>query len=247
MWDLLFYPGKIATQLFLPPMGIAWLALLALLFIKRWPRTAIATLWLSCVSLIVLALPSVAAGLLASINPQPLDAKLAKTADAVMILGGGLRRATPEYGDTLSQHSLERTRYGAKLAKELNLPILVTGGQVFGGKPEAEVMAATLKEFGTSARWVEKRSRHTRENAIFSQAILKEDKVQRALLVTHDYHMRRSMAHCEAAGLICLSAPVTSRSKASDSWIEQLPNVGALRDSGQYIHEIVGIVVMQWL
>jgi uncharacterized SAM-binding protein YcdF (DUF218 family) len=246
MWDLLFYPGKVATQLILPPMGFVWLALLALLLIRRWPRTAIAALWLSCVSLIVLALPSVASGLLASINPQPLDSKVA-SADAVMILGGGLRRATPEYGDTLSQHSLERTRYGARLAKELGLPILVTGGQVYGGRPEAEVMAVTLKEFGTTARWVENRSRHTRENAIFSQAMLKEEKVQRVLLVTHDYHMRRSMAHCEAAGLICLPAPVTSRSKESDSWIEQLPNVGALRDSGQYIHEIVGIVVMQWL
>jgi uncharacterized SAM-binding protein YcdF (DUF218 family) len=247
MWDLLFYPGKVATALLLPPMGFVWLALLALLFIRRWPRTAIVTLWLSCVSLIVLALPSVASGLLASMNPQRMDDKLAKTADAVMILGGGLRRATPEYGDTLSQHALERTRYGAKLAKELNLPVLVTGGQVYGGTPEADVMAGVLKEYGVNARWVENRSRHTRENAIFSQAMLKEDKVQRVLLVTHDYHMRRSMAHCEAAGLICLPAPVTSRSKASDSWVEQLPNASALRDSGQYIHEIVGIVVMQWL
>lgn len=247
MWDLLFYPGKIATALLLPPMGFIWLALLALLFVTRWPRTMLTTLWLSLLSVLVLALPSVAAGLLASLNPQRFDAKLAQTAEVVMVLGGGLRRATPEYGDTLSQHALERTRYGAKLAKEFDLPVLVTGGQVYGGTPEADVMAGVLKEFGVNARWIENRSRHTRENAIYSQSMLKQDNVKRVLLVTHDYHMRRSMAHCQAAGLICLPAPVTSRSKASDSWVEQLPSVSALRDSGTYIHEIVGIMVMQWL
>jgi len=247
MWDLLFYPGKILTSVVLPPMGLVWLAILSLLLLRRWPRTSIAALWLSLLSLLALSLPIVASGLLAAINSPALDTKTPKSAQAVMILGGGLRRATQEYGDTLSSHALERVRYGAKLAKELQLPVLVTGGQVYGGTPEADVMASVLREFDLTARWVENRARHTRENTIFSQAMLKQDGVRRVLIVTHDYHMRRAMAHCEAAGLDCLPAPVTSRSNVGDSWVEQLPNIGALRDSSLYIHEIAGIVAMQWL
>jgi len=248
MWDLLFYPAKVAMPLLLPPTGLVLLAVVALLLLRRWPRTATTTLWLSCLTLVLLSLPVVAQGLLAALNAPSLDAKARKSAQAVVILGGGLRRATPEYGDTLSSHALERTRYGAVLSKQVSLPILVTGGQVHGGTAEAEVMAKVLTdEFHASVRWIENRSRHTRENAQYSAALLNKDGIRTVLLVTHDYHMRRALAHCKEAGLICWPAPVSSRSTVSDSWIEQLPNASALSASSMYLHEVIGLFAMQWL
>jgi uncharacterized SAM-binding protein YcdF (DUF218 family) len=246
MWNLLFYPAKIATALVLPPTGFVLLGLLALLSSKRWPRLARSTLWFSILSLLLFSLPVVSRGLVASLEAPPLDAKNAKSAQAIMILGGGLIRATPEYGDTLSSQSLARTRYGVKLAKQFNLPILVTGGQVFGGEPEADVMAATLaNEYGLPARWIENRSRNTGENAQFSAALLKHDNVRKVIVVTDDVHMQRALAHCGAAGLICHAAPVSIGSHESDSWIEQLPNASALRTSSLAVHELLGNLVLQ--
>jgi uncharacterized SAM-binding protein YcdF (DUF218 family) len=155
-------------------------------------------------------------------------------------------RATPEYGDTVSTHSLLRVRYGAKLAKQFDLPVLVTGGVVYGGEPEAAVMATVMgDEFGVTPKWIEGRSRHTGENLRFSAELLKPN-IRRVLLVTEDFHMRRALAHCEAAGLICYSAPVSSSSRSSDSWIQHLPNAGALQQSYAALHELLGNMALRW-
>ena len=51
-------------------------------------------------------------------------------AKAVVILGGGVRRNAPEYGgDTLATLTLERVRYGARVARLTGLPVLVSGGR----------------------------------------------------------------------------------------------------------------------
>jgi uncharacterized SAM-binding protein YcdF (DUF218 family) len=245
--DFTFLATKFLTSLAMPPTSLLLLAVLSLMLIKRWPTISRMVLWLSISSLLLLSLPVVSRGLVALLDAPQLDVKSAKSAQAIVILGGGLIRATPEYGDTLSSASLARTRYGAKLAKEFKLPILVTGGQVFGGQPEAEVMASTLaNEFGVPARWIEKRSRNTAENTQYSAELLRADKVRKVILVTDDTHMRRALAHCEAAGLICYSAPVSISSHDSDSWIQQLPNAGAMQTSELALHEFLGNLALRW-
>jgi uncharacterized SAM-binding protein YcdF (DUF218 family) len=246
--DAFFLLIKLLTALVMPPMSLLLLALLALMLIKRSPTISRMALWFSIACLFLLSLPIVSHGLVALLDAPPLDAKGAKAAQAIMILGGGLIRETPEYGDTLSAPSLARTRYGAKLAKEFKLPILVTGGQVFGGQPEAEVMAATLaSEFGVPPRWIEKHSRNTAENARFSAELLQADKIRTVILVTDNTHMRRALAHCEAAGLLCYSGPVSIASHVSDSWIEQLPNAGAMQTSSVALHELLANLILKWI
>jgi uncharacterized SAM-binding protein YcdF (DUF218 family) len=245
--DSVFLLMKSLTALVMPPMSLLLLALVALMFIKRWPTIARTALWFSISCLFLLSLPIVSQGLVTLLDAPPLNAKGAKSAQAIMILGGGIIRDTPEYGDTLSGPSLARTRYGAKLAKEFKLPILVTGGQVYGGQPEADVMAATLAtEFGVPARWIEKRSHNTAENARFSADLLRADKIRTVILVTDNTHMRRALAHCEAAGLICYSAPVSIASHVRDSWIQQLPSAGAMQTSAMALHELLGNLVLKW-
>jgi len=245
MWDALFYPGKVIMQLVLPPTGFVLLAMLALLFVRRWPRTAHIALWSSLGALLILSLPITARGLMGILAMPALNMNQAQgQAEAIMILGGGLTRATPEYGDTLNQYSLRRVRYGAKLAKEMQLPVLVTGGQVFGGTPEAELMADVLSnEFGVPPRWIENRSRNTVENARFSAEMFRHDGINTAILVTDMPHMRRGLRHCTEEGLTCIAAPVSVMGYANDSWIEQLPNVGALQRSSYALQEMLGNLV----
>lgn len=242
--DILFFTTKVLTQLILPPTSLLLLALIALLLLKRWPRSARIALWASLVSLLLLSTPRVSSALNATLKVPAMDKQTAASAQAIMILGGGLKRNTAEYGDTPSTYSLERIRYGAKLARDYRLPVLVTGGQVYGGRPEAELMAETLnREFGVHVRWVENRSRDTHENLRFSAAVFKGEHIQRVILVTHDNHMRRALAECQLTYLQCYAAPVSSFG-SRDSWIEELPNAGALRSSALSIHELLGNLAM---
>jgi uncharacterized SAM-binding protein YcdF (DUF218 family) len=49
---------------------------------------------------------------------SPLDLAQVSNAQAIVILGGGVRREAPEYGGaTLGGITLERVRYGARLAR----------------------------------------------------------------------------------------------------------------------------------
>lgn len=238
--EFVFLASKLLVQLILPPTGLLIVAIVALLLLKRWPLFARIALWSSVCCLVLLSSPWVAAKLMNSVFVPPMDKAGMNQAQAIMILGGGLTRGTREYGDTPSTHSLQRIRYGAKLAREYKLPVLITGGQVYGGRPEADVMADTLSnEFGVPVMWIENRARHTGENARFSAQLLQKEHVNKVILVTHDYHMRRALAHCKAAGLVCLPAPVTSIG-VQDSWIEQAPTAGALQTSAMAIHELLG-------
>ena len=246
--DFLFLLKKIIAALVLPPGSFLIAIVIALILGQRWPRTSLTAIWLATLSLLALSLPITADALIAALNTPRLDQRALHDAKAIVILGGGLRRATPEYGDTLSSHTLERVRYGAKLARETNLPILVTGGVVYGGKPEADVMAQTLsQEFHLAPRWIENRSRDTKQNFLNSSVLLRADGIDRVLLVTTDVHMRRSLENCIVVGFVCWSAPVSSHPHATDSWIEQLPSAGALRDSTFAIHEILGNVFFKYL
>lgn len=93
-----------------------------------------------------------------------MDHALAREAQAIVILGGGVRRHAPEFGgETLGRLTLERVRYGARVARETRLPLLVTGGALFGGSTEAALMKRALEEeFNVAVRWTEERSRDTR-------------------------------------------------------------------------------------
>lgn len=241
-----FLLKKILTALVMPPTSLLLLALLGLLLFRRWPIVGKTFLWLAVVSLLVLSLPITEQGLNAMLAMPRFTEAQAKSAQAIVVLGGGMYRATPEYGDTPSQHSLARLRYGAMLAKRYQLPVLVTGGQVYGGQPEADVMAAVLRnEFGVEVRWLERASKDTQDNLRFSASMLQPAHVDRVLLVTEDFHMMRAMEECLATSLHCYAAPVTTDSQVAGSWIEGLPQEEALERSEFALHELLGLWVQR--
>jgi uncharacterized SAM-binding protein YcdF (DUF218 family) len=245
--DWLFYSKKLITALVLPPSGPLLITVLGLLLRRRWARTGMALTWTGVVILFVLSLPLVSTALLqASVDEITFNPDSAPTAQAIVILGGG-RKVAPEYGgQTISELALERVRYGAILARELQLPILVTGGAVYGrGTPEGTLMARVLEQsFATSPKWVESRSRDTHENALLSDQILEKEGIDTIVLVTQDFHMRRGTAEFEAVGIRVIPAPVSyARAERDRSFPEHLPSAHALRNSAFAIHELLGDLV----
>lgn len=243
----LFLAKKLLTAVVLPPTGPLLVALLGLAFLQRWPRVGRVLAWLGVLAIAALSVPIVSHLLLRSLaDDPPLDFAQTGNAQAIVILGGGIRRAAPEYGgDTLGRLTLERVRYGALVARKTKLPVLVTGGVVYGGTPEAVLMKNALEdEFGIGVQWTEPKSRNTHENAVASASILSASQVRQVILVAHSFDMRRAKAEFAAAGLEVTAAPTgIPTAMLMDSPLELLPSVGSLQGSYYALYELLANAV----
>lgn len=196
----------VLTALLLPPLllvllqmggaGLAW---------RGW-RGGLAVAILAGVAQLLLATPFAAGMLLASLRVP--EASPGGTAGAIVVLGGdGVRTGL---GTEVGALTLERLRAGAALHRATGLPLLVTGGPNSpGAEPLGTVMARSLRhDFGTPARWIEPAARDTRDNAVLSAAMLRPEGIGTVMLVTHGWHMARSVEAFRRAGLATLPSPV---------------------------------------
>jgi uncharacterized SAM-binding protein YcdF (DUF218 family) len=242
-----FLLKAIAKSLLLPPTGLLLLALVGLAIIRRHPRTGRGLATTAVAILLALSMPIVAGSLVRLLDDSPpIDLAVAKTAQAIVIPGGGVRRNAVEYGgDTLGRLTLERVRYGARLAKKTGLPVLVTGGSVMGNTvPEAVLMKEVLElEYGVKVRWVEDRSRNTRENALYSAAMLEIDGLSSVILVAHSFDMRRASTTYSAAGLSVFAAPISIPHDSIDLPEALIPGISALITSHYACYELAALVV----
>lgn len=235
---------NLLAYLLLPPTGPLLLAVAGTLLLRRRPTLGrslllggIATLWLLCT-------PIVAHTLLGLLPPPPQVQIKGNEADAIVILGGGLRHHAPEYGGpSLSSHSLNRAAYGAWLSRRTGKPILVTGGIPLGEVAEAQVMADTLEyQFGLKPAWVEARAINTLENARYSAELLRQAGIQRIYLVTSDWHLARAIPQFERQGLHVVPAGTGYDDQRPVHPLDFLPDARALLISKYFIHEAIGLV-----
>jgi len=235
----------IATAFVLPPGGPIVLALFGVLAWRRWPRlgralaaAGAATLWLASLPIVANALVTALGG------ARPLDDAAARQADAIVILGGGVRPEALEYGgDTLGRLTLERVRYGAWLARRTGLPLLVTGGAPEPGvRAEADLMREALeREYGLPVRWADARAHNTRENAANAARMLQADNKRRVVLVMHGFDVKRAMAQFAAAGLDVIPAPTHVPRWEAPELADFLPNAGALFTTHYAAYELVAL------
>ena len=84
-------------------------------------------------------------------------------------------------------------------------------------------------------------TRHTAENARLSAGILRGEGIERVLLVTEGYHMRRSLREFEAAGLQAIPAPVGFQGSVGYARpFALLPSGEAAYRTWLAVHEILG-------
>jgi uncharacterized SAM-binding protein YcdF (DUF218 family) len=170
--------------------------------------------------------------------------------EVIVILGGGRRKGALETSldyqqQDLSPSSMERIRYGARLAKQTKLPILVTGGAPDKTSKEdlseAFMMKLVLEqEMGLSPQWFEEQSNTTQENARLSAHILKKEGVKTIYLVTHFWHMPRAKAVFEKEGLIVIPAPMGFYQKTAFTPLDFYPSSEGFQRTRWIWHEILG-------
>jgi len=230
----------------LPPLVLVILLAAGLIVRRRHPRLATSLILLATAALYALSTPWVGGMLQKSLEISvPVTPAELQTADAIVVLGGGRRTDAPEYGgDTLNGLSLERLRYAAHLHRASGRPILVTGGMPGGGTlAEGRIMQHILQsEYGISPRWIEDASLTTWDNARLSAPLLKQAGVQRMVLVTHAWHLRRAVPLFEAQGLGVVPAGTQFARTRIDSVVDLLPTPAGLRDSHFALHEWLGIL-----
>lgn len=229
----------------LPPGSLIVVALVGVALMRRWPRAGKGLAVASLLALLALSLPLVADPLQRAVSTYPpLDPADARDAEAIVVLSGGTRKGPAgAQADDLLPATLERLAHGARLARATGLPLLLSGGVVTHGEPEAVVMARVLeRDFGLRARWLESRSRNTTENAALSAALLRAAGVRRVVLVTSALHMPRSVRAFDGSGLAVLPAPAPEPPPAYDGLVDWLPSPGTLQRSTAALHELLGLI-----
>ena len=239
-----FLLKKIVTALILPPTSLVLLALLGLWLSKKHPKAGRILALLSLCTLLILSLPVTGNALLRSLETQPPinEAQLAE-AQVIVILGGGKNEHAPEFNDqdTVSRWTLQRLRYGAYLQQKTGKPILVSGGAPFGGRPEAEAMAESLKEdFRAQDILSEDRSRDTAENAEFSAQMLQQRGITRVALVSQAWHLTRATRLFEQQGLTVTPAPTGYTGEDDEPILRWFPKASALEKSAIALKEYLG-------
>ncbi|MCK6372525.1 MAG: YdcF family protein [Zoogloea sp.] len=242
----MFFVKKLIALLLLPPLG-PLIVICAGLLLQRWrPRTGRLLAWSGLALTLLATTPRMVDALLDDLEDVAVvqPAQLAD-AGAIVILGGGARTNAPEFGgQTVNRLTLERVRYGARLARQSGLPVLVSGGAPSGSQPEAELMKTALEEdFRLPVKWVEAASLDTRDNARMSAALLQAASVKRVVLVTHAAHMHRAVEAFEAAGLEVVPAPTGFfRRGPADDTLPRLPNMNSAYAGTYAIHEWLGLL-----
>ena len=231
--------GVVASLVVVPPLNCLVAACLGVALKRRWLTV------LGLAGLVLFALPVVSGSLIAilesGLNPPAIASP---TPQAVVILSGD--QLEIRAGDVTAYRvgglTLEREQAGAALARRTSLPILVTGGALHPWSPPlAGIMATSMaQDFNMSVKWQEQRSIDTWENAAFSAAILHKAGITSVYVVTHAWHMKRSLLAFRRAGLTVTAAPVAIDAEPSLRASAFVPHVRAWLASYYAAHELIG-------
>jgi uncharacterized SAM-binding protein YcdF (DUF218 family) len=255
----------VLTALALPPVPLLlWMLAGAWLLRRRpWPGWAVllcgaAGLWFSCTTVFGEALqrqvlaPPHALGAQDLQRLKPLAG--ATPNSAIVVLGAGRESHAPEYAAAnLDAQAMERLRYGLCLARETGLPVAYSGGVGHAqavGPSEAEIAARiAAREFSRPLKWTETASRDTRENAVNMLAMLRPAGVTRIVLVTHGWHMKRSLRAFENAiaqqggGVSVVAAPMGLGVDDTRPLLRWLPSGEGFERTRNILREMLGLWV----
>lgn len=137
-----------------------------------------------------------------------------ETADAIVVLGGGVER-----GGGLSAASLRRTVHGVRLFGKGLAPIVVFSGGAFWGRiSEGAAMAAMARELRlpSDAVLAETESTNTASGARALAHLLHPRGTRKILLVSDSLHMQRAEAAFRYVGFEVLAAPIRTGLEASN-------------------------------
>jgi uncharacterized SAM-binding protein YcdF (DUF218 family) len=253
---------------FLYPLGLSCLLMLgALVVLWRRPRWALAAVALALTVLLLGSNGWVSLALVRSLEWQNLPLAELPQAEAIVVLGGGIKPQLPPRPWVDVTEAGDRILYGAKLHREGKAPFLIlSGGRIDwkdGGPPESQDMATLARAMGVPASAIlqDPTSLNTYENAVNTGKLLDSQGIRRrVLLVTSAIHMPRSLLIFKRQKIEAIPAPTDFLVSEGDvrelsiSWqaavLNLLPDAERLEQATKALKEYIGIVVYRlkgWL
>jgi len=177
----------------------------------------------------------------------PVSIEEAGEAQYVVVLGGGVIADSPdEYGGSSpAGGAMKRLIYGMRIAKSMNMPVILAGGSSFPEESfletEAESGSRILKEldFESDRVLMEKSSRNTWENAEQVKELYGPDTI---ILVTSGFHMPRSVLAFRKQDISSFPAPTDYRiNRRPYSYRSYLPSAVYLEGVHAALKEYVGM------
>lgn len=209
---MFFFLSKF-LPLFIYPLGLACLLLLALLLRRGWARWERLALLLAFLALWLGGNRWVSLALVRSLEWQYVPAGDIPPAEVIVVLGGATRSPHPPRPTVEMGEAGDRLIYAAQLYHQGKAPfILATGGILpFTDETitEADSMAALLRRLGVpdAAIWRESRAINTFENGVLAREMLSERSMARVILVTSAMHMPRAVGVFARQGITVIPAP----------------------------------------
>ncbi len=182
-------------------------------------------------------------------QPASIETLQAQGVQAIIVLGGGVDTGQPDGIQQLNPSALDRLRHGIELSRKTGIPILVTGGKGWGALAESDSEATISKRVAQEAfhyqiKWTESNSRDTRENARNSKELLSKQDLNKIALVTHSWHMPRSMKTFQQEGFEVTAAPMGFVAKKDFKLLSLFPNGNTLNYTFSVLKELIGLLVL---
>lgn len=235
---------RILESLLLPPGGLIVLGLLGAIF--SFTKGGRQIVFICLTLLYLLSTPYISSWLnnrlehqYPAVNPSTLSGPMAP--QALVVLGGGYYGESVEYGDTtIGPFFAERIRYAAWLSKKSDLPIIVSSG-----KSDSPAAVRILRqEYGIDKVLVEDASWTTDDNVRNLKKVLAQTGIQKVGVITHGWHMPRSMWSFTTHKINATAMPMglLTKQPAHDRYENWLPSMTALMRSRNVMHEFFGLL-----
>ncbi|KNY28530.1 YdcF family protein [Pseudobacteroides cellulosolvens] len=173
--------------------------------------------------------------------------------DVIIMLGGGATGDTPGVNGTghLSGYAANRLLTCAQLYHKLDVPILISGGNIKGVEASDAVVGKNiLIGLGVPQEKIisENKSLNTTQNASFTKDIIEKNGFKSPILVTSAFHMHRSVKQFEKHGINVIPYPTDYQTniKYRFGLIDLVPNADALSQINLTLKEYLGILVLKW-
>ncbi len=184
--------------------------------------------------------------LLTQYKPTTAQELKAQGVQAIVVLGGGVETGQPDGIQQLQSTALDRLRHGIELSRKTGIPVLVTGGKGWGAgavsENEAEISRRVAREvFQFEIKWTESESRDTQENASNSKQLLTKQGISKIALVTHSWHMPRSLKAFQKVGFEVIPATMGFVADKKVEPLSLLPSSGALNGTIVTFREVAAL------
>lgn len=244
----MFFLKKLVTHGVLFPGNII-LLLVAICFLlnKRKQKLPALLIIFTALVLYLFSISAVSDSLISNVENASSGYSQYSSCDVIVLLGGGVVEGVPDLsgigvpGPDMNGRIISAVR----LFKKFNLPIIVTGGAPDGEIAEAVVVKRFLMDLGVSEQKIilETNSLDTGQNALFSKEIMLQRNLQKAILVTSAYHIKRASFMFEKAGVNHVNCGAAPEGEVSDLTIyDFLPRAVHLRRSEVACKELLGII-----